>query len=111
MPYKQEATGSSPVGATILKKGKTLENLIERLKEFNFYKQLILAGETDGRNIILETKDGVCRILPQKIREQSKSKMRKARIPIIPGLAAKIDEIQRITIFVDGKEFEFVACQ
>ena len=81
----------------------------DQLKEFNYYKQLILHGETDGRNIIVETKDGTCRILPQKIKEQLKG--RKARTPHIPGLAANLDEIERITIFVDGQEYEFVACQ
>jgi hypothetical protein len=86
-----------------------MEDLIEQLKEFNIYKQMILAGETNGRNIIVETKDGTCRILHQKIKDQPKG--RKAKISHIPGLAANIDEIERITVFVDGKEFEFVACQ
>ena len=86
-----------------------MKDLIEQLKEFNFYKQMILSGETNGRNIIVETKDGTCRILTQKIKNQPK--WRKARIPNIPGLTANIDEIERITVFVDGNEFEFVACQ
>jgi hypothetical protein len=87
-----------------------MEDLIENLKEFNFYKQMILSGKTNGRNIIVETKDGTCRILAQKI-EDRVIKGRKARRSHIPGMAENIDEIERITVFVDGKEFEFVACQ
>ena len=86
-----------------------MEELIDRLKEFNFYKQMSLSGETNGRNIIVETKDGTCRVLHQKIKGQLKG--RKAITPNIPGLAANIDEIERVTVFLDGKEFEFVAGQ
>ena len=92
-----------------LPKGKNLEELIEKLKEFNFYKRMILSGQTSGRNILVETKDGTHAILHQKIKPQMIG--RKAIIPHIPGLAAGIDEIERITVFVDGKEYEFVACQ
>ena len=86
-----------------------MKDLIEKLKEFNYYKQLILSGETNGRNIIVEKKDGTHAILTQKIKDQPKQ--RKARASNIPGLAANISEIERITVFVDGKEFEFVSCQ
>jgi len=90
-------------------KGNAMEDLIEKLKEFNIYKQMILSGETNGRNIIIETKDGTSRIIHQKIKEQAKG--RKARIPHIPGVGVNLNEIERITVFVDGKEYEFVACQ
>ena len=86
-----------------------MEDLIEQLKEFNIYKQMILSDETNGRNIIVETKDGSCHILPQKIKGQLKG--RKVRVPHIPGLSSNLDQIERITVFVDGQEFEFVACQ
>lgn len=86
-----------------------MEDLIDRLKEFNFYKQMILSGKTDGRNILVEKKDGTHAVLHQRIKPQPI--WRKARVPNIPGLAAGIDEIERVTIFVDGKEYEFVACQ
>ncbi len=87
-----------------------MEDLIENLKEFNFYKQMILSGKTNGRNIIVETKDGSCHILQQKIKDRV-IKGRKATRSHIPGMEANIDEIERITVFVDGKEFEFVVCQ
>ena len=86
-----------------------MEELIDKLREFNFYRQMILSGETDGRNIIIEKKDGSCHVPHQKIKGQLKG--RKARTPNIPGSAANIDEIERVTVFLDGKEFEFVACQ
>ncbi len=70
---------------------------------------MILSGQTNGRNIIVEKKDGTHAILHQKIKPQPVRRI--AGIPNIPGLAAGIDEIERITVFVDGKEYEFVACQ
>ena len=45
-------------------------------------------------------KMGVAPIIHQNIKDQP-----------IPGLAAKIDEIEHITVFINGREYEFVACQ
>ena len=76
-----------------------MEEVKNKLREFNYYKQLILNNETKGRNTIIERKDGTHAIINQKIGEHP-----------IPGLAATIDEIERITIFIRDKEYEFVAC-
>jgi predicted ribosome-associated RNA-binding protein Tma20 len=105
--YKPEHSSILVYSSSISK--KNMENLINKLNEFQIYKQLILNGETDGRNILVETKDGTHAILPQKIKP--KFIRRKAIIPHIPGLRASLDEIERVTIFVDGKEYEFIACQ
>ena len=86
-----------------------MEELIDKLKEFNFYKQMILSGETDGRNVLVEKKDGTHAILHHKVKPQPTR--RKAKIYPIPGLAADLGDIERITVFVNGKEYEFVACQ
>ena len=75
-----------------------LEELKDQLQQFNFYKRLILDGMANGRNVIIERKDGTCAILHTKFER-------------IPGMLATIDEVERITVFINGKEFEFVACQ
>ena len=90
-----------------------MKNLTDKL-EFQIYKQLILDGQTHGRNIIIERKDGTHEVSHQKIKPQHQSKsgpQRKARVPQLPGTSTTLDEIERITIFVDGCEYEFVACQ
>jgi hypothetical protein len=75
-----------------------LEDTIESLKDFNFYKQMILNGETDGRNVIIERKDGTNYIATYKVKRNE-----------IPG-ALKLSDMERVTIFLHGKEYEFVAC-
>jgi hypothetical protein len=85
-----------------------MEELKHRLHEFNYYKQMILEAQKTResnnkfrkRNAIVETKDGSHAIIHQHIKRQP-----------IPGLSANIEDIERITIFIDGKEYEFVACQ
>lgn len=94
-------TGSIPVSSTNYKGVfMTIEALEERFMEFDFYKRLILAGKTDGRNVLVERKDGTCAVIHHRVKWN-----------VIPGMKATIDEIERVTIFIDGKEFEFVACQ
>ena len=78
----------------------SLDALKEQLAEFDFYKKMILNGETDGRNVVVEKKDGTCAVIHHRVKWN-----------VIPGMKATIDEIERITVFIDGKEFEFVACQ
>ena len=79
-----------------------MENLKNELREFDFYRSLILNGETEGRNILVEKKDGTHAIL------QFVYKLKHNQIP---GMKATLDDLERVTIFIDGKEFEFVACQ
>jgi len=85
-----------------------MEDLIEQLKEFNFYKQMILHEETNGRNIIITRKDGSSYIATHIIKQSFKK--RKAPRPV-PGLdSGGIPDIDRVTIFLDGKEYEFASC-
>jgi len=85
-----------------------MEETIEKLREFDYYKQLILHGEAGNRNVLVEKKDGSHFIAHQTIKGQPKFRHYRN---CIPGLATTIDQIERITVFVDGKEYEFVACQ
>ncbi len=77
-----------------------IEELKDQLREFNYYKMLILKKQTDQRNIIVQDKDGVCQIPTIKIKRDPPD-----------GTTFKIEDIDRVTIFWDGKEYEFVACQ
>lgn len=77
-----------------------IEDIKDQLREFNYYKQLILHGETGKRNTIVEKKDGTCAIVHHETKQQP-----------IPDLASDISDIKRITVFIDNQEFEFVACQ
>ena len=79
-----------------------MDELKDELQEFGYYRSLILNGETEGRNILVQKKDGTHAILPfvYKIKHNQ-----------IPGMKATLDDLERITVFVDGREFEFVACQ
>ena len=77
-----------------------LEELKDQLVEFDFYKKLILNGQTDGRNVLVQKKDGTCAVIHHRVKWNA-----------IPGMKATIDELERVTIFIDGQEFEFVACQ
>lgn len=72
----------------------------EKLGEFVCYRNLILNGETGKRNVIVERKDGSCAIINQHIDFKP-----------IPGMLATLEDIERVTVFINGKEFEFVACQ
>lgn len=76
------------------------EDLEMQLGEFNFYRNMIRMGQAGKRNTIIEKKDGTNAIIHHVTKE----------FPI-PGLNAKIGDIERITIFIDDKEYEFVACQ
>lgn len=67
------------------------------LDQYNFYKQLILNNKTNGRNVIIETKNGEQGIPPLKLERWK--------------IVFPIEDIERITFFIDGKEYEFVACQ
>ena len=79
-----------------------IEDVKDQLREFNYYKQLILHGETNNRNVIVERKDGTCAIAHHVVRNDRP----------VPGLGAiTVDQIERITVFVGGQEYEFVACQ
>jgi len=78
-----------------------LADEIASLHEFNFYKQMILNKKTNGRNIIIERKDGSCYIALHQVKRET---------DFIPG-SLHISDMERITIFLDGKEYEFVACQ
>ena len=79
-----------------------LEFLEDQLKEFNLYKQMILNDEVDNKNTIVERKDGSCTIIPRPF-HPFKSHCFNFTIPI--------EDINRITIFHEGREYEFVACQ
>ena len=78
-----------------------LADLVQSLHEFRFYKQMILNDKTGGRNIIIERKDGTCYVPMHKVKRE---------LDFIPG-ALHLSDMERITIFLDGKEYEFVACQ
>ena len=68
------------------------------LREYGIYKALMKAGVVDKKkNVIVEFKDGRNAILPWGFKEHQ---------PI-----PRIKEVERITIFLDGEEYEFVACQ
>ena len=77
-----------------------LDDLKNELIEFAYYKKLIRDGHTDGRNVLVQKKDGTCAVIHNRVKWN-----------VIPGMKAGIDEIERVTIFIDDKEFEFVACQ
>lgn len=78
----------------------SLDQLKDELREYDYYRGLILNGETDGRNVLIQKKDGTHAIIHHR-----------AKYNAIPGMKATLDDLERITIFVDGREFEFVACQ
>jgi len=80
----------------------SMEELKNELREFDYYKTLILNGKTEGRNILVQKKDGTHAILPYAY---------KIKHDQVPGMKATFGELERITIFIDGKEFEFAACQ
>lgn len=68
----------------------------DSLKDFCYYKELILKGKTNGGNIIIEQKDGeyrVSRLSCLKYEDWS--------------------QIERMTVFNEStkKEYEFVVCQ
>jgi hypothetical protein len=77
-----------------------MEDTIQKIEEFEYYKRLIKSGEAGKRNTIIERKDGSHAIIHQTIDFRP-----------IPGLSTNLDEIERITVFIGDKEFEFVACQ
>lgn len=99
-PRKSEGFNSPTLHHTF--KGIVMEELKNELKEFGYYRSLILHGETDGRNVLIQKKDGTHAILPFTCKVKRNQ---------IPGMKATLDELERVTIFIDGKEFEFVACQ
>lgn len=78
-----------------------LADEIASLHEFAFYKQMIMNKATRGRNIIIERKDGSSYVPMHQVKRGT---------DFIPG-ALHIDDMERITVFLDGKEYEFVACQ
>jgi hypothetical protein len=78
-----------------------MEELKNKLREFNYYKQFITNKKVGKRNVIVERKDGTHAIIPQHIDFHRP----------IPGLAMELDEIERITIVIGDKDYEFVACQ
>lgn len=71
----------------------TLNEKLEKLKEFQIYKEMINNGEIQGKNTIIESKDEETIVIKQ------------------PELAIDVDKIERITILIGEEEFEFVACQ
>jgi len=84
------------------------EDLINNIKTYAYYKNLILTDQAKGRNILIETKNGEFKVVPQS------------------WLADKYtdnwEEIERITIFFkvprprlgmhkqEWREYEFAAC-
>ena len=77
-----------------------LEELKDELREFEIYKKMILNGEAGDRNTIVQHKDGTCAIIHHITKT----------FPV-PDMKISIDEIERITVFINGHEFEFVSCQ
>jgi len=68
------------------------------LREYGIYKALMKEGVTDpDRNVLIEYKDGRNALTHIK---------QKYDRPF-----PKVQEIERITFFIDGEEYEFVACQ
>ena len=47
----------------------SLDEKIEQLKHFQIYKSMILEGKTDGQNVIIEDKNGECRIVQYQIKD------------------------------------------
>ena len=78
----------------------SLNQLTNELREFEVYRQLILNGEAGKRNVIVQRKDGTCAISHQVIKPFPFS-----------GMRTSIEEVERVTVFIDGREYEFVACQ
>lgn len=78
-----------------------MEDLKDRLSEFEYYKRLIKSGKAGKRNTIVEWKDGTLGVLNQVI----------GFTPIPEYPYTSIEEIERFTIFIGDKEYEFVACQ
>jgi len=76
------------------------EEMESNLVQFDFLRNMIKHGETNGRNVIIEQKDG-------------DHKIALCKIGIVPfqGCNVRIDQIERITIIIGEKEFEFVSCQ
>lgn len=68
---------------------------MDKLKTHAYYSALILKGESQGRDVIIEMQDGEF-ILAYR-----------AYVFLTHGVA--IENIERITIFKDGEGFEFVA--
>jgi hypothetical protein len=68
------------------------------LREYGIYKKLMECGVVDKRrNVMVEYKNGHSGILHIHAKEND---------PF-----PKLKEIERITFFIDGEEYEFVACQ
>ena len=71
--------------------------LTDKLNEYSIYKNLILNGKTGKRNVLVERKDGSHAVLHHYVKKYL--------------LEVNLPDIERITVFFDGKEYEFVACQ
>ena len=78
----------------------------DKLRQFSYYKQLILNDKTGGRNIIIEEKNGEHKIIPT--------------IYLTDKYNCDWSKIERITIFkkciskdlkITFEEYEFMACQ
>jgi hypothetical protein len=79
-----------------------VENLTAKLTDFNTTKNLMDVVNKDTprwrtRNVVVEFSDGTHGVAHMHVDANSP----------IPRLA----EVERITFFVDGKEYEFVACE
>lgn len=71
------------------------KKFIQSLNTFDLYKNLILSDKCNGKNIIIETKDNNY-FMTSNISDLSKD---------------VLSNIERITIFKNKKDYEFVSCQ
>jgi len=80
---------------------KRNEDLVDNLKTFAVMKKLMKIDNKKNphrkRNVIVEYKDGDHALMLKPATEQEPFR--------------NLSEIERITIIIDGKELEFVACQ
>jgi len=84
-----------------------LEELVDNLKTYAYYKNLILTDQAKGRNVLIETKDGEYKVVPLSWLDNKYKDF--------------WEEIKRITIFFkvpqprysmktpEWREYEFVA--
>jgi hypothetical protein len=83
------------------------EDFLEGLKEFSYYKSLVVNEKTSGRNVIIELKDGTNQVVNMSM--------------LSDKYFLKWEQIERITVFIKTREnkiskpiwheYEFVASQ
>jgi len=88
---------------------------LETAQEFHTMKALLEThNEYDPefkKHAIVEYRDGTHAVANMQIVPQARSDRKCEVPPDVSGCIRRITEVERITFFVGGEEYEFVACQ